>query len=198
MGAGSEAGEWNPEQTGQHSHWLGSDWSTGAGRKFDGNGLGLFSGMSFFQNMHFCSSINSFHSVTLGWLELNSLCVCVQIQATGSWDSADSQSKAMLEIKQPFTSTLSHLHLQMLSHSHTQGHGRNNQVHGTSYTHTHTYSAQVDIFRYTEYPETCPPVNRSICPGITGRQWTSLWLLVTGATRNSARRRLVFLCHLDR
>ncbi|KAB5579798.1 hypothetical protein PHYPO_G00199100 [Pangasianodon hypophthalmus] len=54
-----------------------------------------------------------------------------QIRATGSWNSAGRQTEAMLELKQPFTSTLSHLHLQVLSHNHAQqqGHGRNNQIH---------------------------------------------------------------------
>ncbi|XP_053351528.1 uncharacterized protein LOC128521637 [Clarias gariepinus] len=35
----------------------------------------------------------------------------------------------MLELRQLFSSTLSHLHLHVLSHNNTQGHGRNNQVH---------------------------------------------------------------------
>lgn len=64
------------------------------------------------------------------------VCVCVQIQATGSWTSAGTQTEAMIDLKQPFTSTLSHLRLQVLSHNHAQGHDRNNQVQ-VIYTHTH-------------------------------------------------------------
>ncbi|XP_046708205.1 uncharacterized protein LOC124387728 [Silurus meridionalis] len=54
-----------------------------------------------------------------------------QIQATGSWNSGGRQTKAVLELKQPFTSTLSHLHVQVLAQSHAQGRqqGRNHQVH---------------------------------------------------------------------
>ncbi|XP_058251674.1 apolipophorins isoform X3 [Hemibagrus wyckioides] len=52
-----------------------------------------------------------------------------QIQATGSWNSAGTQSEAVLELKQPFTPALPYVHLQVLSHDHEQGHGRNNQLH---------------------------------------------------------------------
>lgn len=71
--------------------------------------------------------------------------MCAQIQATGSWSSAGTQTAAMLEIKQPFTSTLSHLQLQVLSHHHAQGNGRNNQVHLLhTYTHRLIFTETLD------------------------------------------------------
>ncbi|TSS97525.1 Vitellogenin [Bagarius yarrelli] len=51
-----------------------------------------------------------------------------QIQATGSWNSEGRQTEAILELKQPFTSILTHLHIQVLSQNHVQGYGRNNQL----------------------------------------------------------------------
>ncbi|XP_053537772.1 uncharacterized protein LOC108267234 [Ictalurus punctatus] len=65
-------------------------------------------------------------NVLIDW---NLIGVQEQIQATGSWNSAGRQTEAMLQLKQPFTSTLSHLKVQVLSRDHAQGHGRNNQVH---------------------------------------------------------------------